>query len=136
MATVQTPGEASAIGLMRPDALPPDDPRRHLRRNTVLTIGEIITFSIGAAFFDASTVLVGFVATLTASTVFLGLVPTIFQVGIGLPQLLVARFLAQRPRKIPFLIASSLFRNIPIFLLAAFAWTRPEPATLWSSTLT
>ncbi len=130
MATVQTPGELPAVGFARPDDTPPDDPRRHLRRNTVLTIGEIISFSIGAAFFDASTVLVGFVATLTASTIFLGLVPTIFQVGIGLPQLLVARFLARRPRKIPLLIVASLFRNIPIFVLAAFAWSRPEPAML------
>ena len=132
MATVETPGELPTAGVARVVAPAPhdDEPRGHLRRNTALTLGEIVSFSIGAAFFDASTVLVGFVATLTASTVLLGLVPTIFQVGIGLPQLAVARFLANRPRKIPFLIAASLFRGAPVFILAAFAWARPEPTTL------
>ncbi len=130
MATVETPGELATAGSTRADTTSPPESRRHLRRNTALTIGEIVSFSIAAAFFDASTVLVGFVATLTASTALLGLVPTIFQVGIGLPQLAAARFLARRPRKMPFLIAASLFRNAPIFLLAGFAWTRPEPTAL------
>lgn len=129
MATGATP-ESAPAGALRGGEPAPDEARRHLRRNTALTIGEIVSFSIGAAFFDASTVLVGFVATLTASTTLLGLVPTIFHVGIGLPQLLVARFLARRQRKMPLLIVASLFRNLPIFILAVIAWSEPSPSVL------
>lgn len=104
--------------------------RQHLRRNTLLTLGEIISFSIGFTFFDAGTVLVGFVTALTASPVLLGLLPTIAQFGFGLPQLLVARYLAHRPRKLPFLIVASLLRNLPLFVLAAVTWSRPSPSVL------
>lgn len=129
MVTVGTPEESAATDKRAPAALP-DEAQRHLRRNFTLTIGEIVAFGIGAAFFDAGTVLVGFVATLTASTVLLGLVPTIYQMGNGLPKLAAARFLAGRPRKIPFLIGTSLFRNIPVFVLAAVAWSNPSPVVL------
>ncbi len=128
MATAGTPGEAPAAGVSAADA--PDEAHRHLRRNFLLTIGEIVAFGIGAAFFDAGTVLIAFVATLTASTALLGLVPTVYQMGIGLPQLAAVRFLTGRPRKVPFLIATSLFRNIPVFILAAATWTRPDPGVL------
>ena len=128
MATVGTPGEAPAAGERVADA--PAEAGPHLRRNVLLTLGEIVAFGIGAAFFDAGTVLIAFVATLTASTALLGLVPTVYQMGLGLPQLAAARFLAGRPRKVPFLIATSLVRNIPIFVLAAAAWTRPSPGLL------
>ncbi len=104
--------------------------RRHVRRNLALTLGEIVAFSLAAAFFDASTVLVGFVSALTASTILLGLIPTISQVGIGLPQLIVARYLARRPRKMPFLIGASIFRNLPIVLLAAIVWSHPSPTVM------
>lgn len=128
MATVGTPDEAPTARERVADGLTEAD--RHLRRNFLLTIGEIVAFGIGAAFFDAGTVLIAFVATLTASTALLGLVPTVYQMGIGLPQLAAARFLAHRPRKVPFLIAASLCRNIPVFILAAATWTRPEAGVL------
>ncbi len=128
MTTVGTPGDTPVAEVRAADA--PDEAGRYLRRNFLLTIGEIVAFGIGAAFFDAGTVLIAFVASLTASTALLGLVPTVYQMGIGLPQLAAARFLAHRPRKVPFLIAASLFRNIPVFILAAATWTRPEPGLL------
>jgi len=117
MTTMGTPDGAPAAGERMADV--PAEAGRHLRRNFLLTLGEIVAFGIGAAFFDSGTVLIAFVATLTASTALLGLVPTISQMGMGLPQLVAARFLARRPRKVPFLIAASLFRNIPVFVLAA-----------------
>lgn len=129
MATVQTPGEAPAAGAVRA-TMPPGDAQRHLRRNLALTIGEIVCFSIGIAFFDASTVLASFVATLTASTILLGLLPTVFQVSVGLPQLATARFLARRPRKMPFVIGATLCRNLPLFILAAVTWVQPSPVVL------
>ncbi len=128
MTTVGTPGDTPVAGARVVDA--PDEAGQYLRRNFLLTLGEIVAFGIGAAFFDAGTVLIAFVANLTASTALRGLVPTIYQMGIGLPQLAVARFLARRTRKVPFLIAASLFRNIPVFILAAATWTRPEPGLL------
>lgn len=129
MATVQAPGETPAMGTTRA-AGPPGEAERHLRRNLGLTIGEIVCFSMGMAFFDAGTVLASFVATLTASTVLLGLLPTIFQVSVGLPQLAAARFLAHRPRKLPFVIGATVVRNTPLFILAAVAWLQPAPAVL------
>jgi MFS family permease len=128
MNTVETPDGPPVVAARATDTTAERD--QHLRRNFLLTLGEIIAFGIGAAFFDSGTVLIAFVATLTASTALLGLVPTISQMGMGLPQLVAARFLARRPRKVPFLIAASLFRNIPVFVLAAAAWTRPAPTVM------
>lgn len=128
MTTVGTPEEAPAAVARVGDVVAERD--QYLRRNFLLTLGEIVTFGIGAAFIDAGTVLIAFVASLTASTVLLGLVPTVYQMGMGLPQLAAARFLAGRQRKVPFLIGASLFRNIPIFILAAATWTRPDAGIL------
>jgi MFS family permease len=104
--------------------------RRHLRRNLALTVGEIICFAFGMALFDSSTVLASFIATLTGSAILLGLMPTVFQIGVGLPQLLAARFLANRQRKLPYIIWASFFRNLPLFLLFAATWASPSPAVL------
>jgi MFS family permease len=129
VATVQTPGEVPAAGAVRAPGLP-GDAQRHLRRNLGLTIGEIVCFSIGIACFDSGTVLASFVATLTASTILLGLLSTVFQVSVGLPQLAAARFLAHRPRKLPFVVGASLCRNTPLYILAAATWFRPPAPVL------
>lgn len=129
MATVQTPENAPAAELARVGD-PAGPSRPHLRRNLFLTIGEVVCFSIGIAFFDSGTVLANFVASLTPSPILLGLLPTVFQVGIGLPQLAAARFLAHRPRKMPFLVWASLFRNAPMFIMAAVVWAQPAPGVL------
>src|SRR3954454_2519675 len=63
VATVQTPGEVPAAGVARAPGLS-RDAQLHLRRNLGLTIGEIVCFGIGIAFFDSGTVLASFVATL------------------------------------------------------------------------
>jgi MFS family permease len=104
--------------------------RRYLRRNLALTVGEIICFALGMAFFDSSTVLASFVATLTGSAILLGLMPTIFQIGVGLPQLAAARFLAHRQRKLPYIIWASFFRNLPLFLLVGITWISQNPTVL------
>jgi MFS family permease len=49
---------------------------------------------------------------------------------MGLPQLVVAGYLTRRPRKMPFLIATSVVRNLAWFALAAAAWSRPPPEAL------
>ncbi len=103
---------------------------RQARRNITLAIVEIVCFSLAMAFTDSGTVLAGFVTSLTASPVLLGLAPTVFQIGLGLPGLAVAGFLSRRPRKMPFLIGASIARNIPYFVLAAVAWSRPQPSIL------
>lgn len=122
-------GEHAPSSLLGGDGGSPAAPR-HYRRNIALTIAEIVCFSVAMAFADAGTVLAGFVTTLTASTVLLGLAPTLQQLGMGLPQLAVARFLAHRPRKMPFLIVASLIRNLPFFILAAVAWLGAAPPVL------
>lgn len=104
--------------------------RRHLRRNLIFTVGEIVCFATGFAFFDSSTVLASFVATITGSAILLGLMPTIFQIGVGLPQMAAARFLARRPRKLPFIVWAAFFRNLPVFLLTAVTWTNQQPIVL------
>lgn len=104
--------------------------RRHLRRNLALTVGEIICFATGIAFFDSSTVLASFVVSLTGSAILLGLMPTVFQIGIGLPQLAAARYLAHRPRKLPYIVWTAFFRNVPVFLLVGVTWLSENPAAL------
>lgn len=101
------------------------------RRNTLLVIAEVVSFSLGMAFFDSGSVIPGFITALTGSSVLLGLAPTVFQLGLGLPQLAAAAYLHARPRKMPFLIGASILRNVPFFVLAGVAWTRPaEPVLL------
>ena len=105
------------------------DPRL-VRRNLALIVAEIVFFGLAVAFFDVGTVIPGFVTALTASTVLLGLAPTLFQLGMGLPQLVVAGYLTRRPRKMPFLIATSVVRNLAWFALAAAAWSQPPAEAL------
>lgn len=100
------------------------------RRNTTVVIAEVVTFSLGMAFFDSASVIPGFITALTGSPVLLGLAPTIFQLGLGLPQLAAAAFLHARPRKMPFLIGASIVRNLPFFVLAGATWARPSPPIL------
>lgn len=128
-ATGQAESPATPPGKQGPPAWR-DDARRHLRRNTVLAIGEVVAFSLAMAFFDQGTVIPGFISALTGSTIFLGLAPTVFQLGLGLPQLAVARFVGHRLRKMPFLIGASVARNLPFFILAAVTWSRPGPGIL------
>lgn len=129
MTAAQTTDEAAVAPAPQADASSPVA-RRHLRRNLALTVAEIVCFAIGMAFFDASTVLASFVATLTGSAILLGLLPTIFQIGFGLPQLAAARFLAHRSRKLPYIVWTAAFRNLPLFVLVAVAWAGPRPAVL------
>jgi len=103
---------------------------RHFRRNVALVIAETVCFSLGIAFFDSGTIIPGFITSLTGSAVLLGLAPTLFQLGAGLPQLAAAGFVARRPRKMPFLVGASVARNLPFFALAAVAWSRPAPGAL------
>lgn len=103
---------------------------RRSRRNTILVIAEVVSFSLAMAFFDSASVIPGFITALTGSTILLGLAPTVFQLGLGLPQLAAAAYLHARPRKMPFLIGASIFRNIPFFVLAGVAWLRPSPTVL------
>lgn len=131
MTATQTSADEPVVGAQveRPQTAPAAPPA-HFRRNIALTIGEIVCFSLAMAFIDSSAVLPGFVTALTGSTVLLGLLPTVFQLGLGLPQLAAASFLSHRRRKMPFLIVASTVRNAPLFILAAVTWGRPEPAVL------
>jgi hypothetical protein len=123
----EQPGSAGT-SLVVGDAIP--TARRYLRRNLTLMVGELVCFALGMAFFDASTVLVSFVASLTGSAIILGLMPTIFQIGAGLPQLAMARFLAHRQRKLPYIIWGRFFSNLPLFFLVAVTWVSPHPVVL------
>jgi MFS family permease len=75
-----------------------------------LGIANGISFALGVAFIDPTTVLPSLVSRLTSSEVLIGGIATIGMTGWFLPQLLVANYLQARPYKRPLYVLSAVFR--------------------------
>jgi MFS family permease len=106
------------------------DSERYYQRNFVAGLVHGVFFQASAAFGSIHTVLPAFVATLTASTVAVGLMAAVEGVGQVLPQLFTAYLLEDRPRKKPYLLAIITIRWVSWLVLAyltfAYATTHPE----------
>ncbi len=88
-------------------------------------------FGLGMAFLGPTTVLPGFLTALGASSAVIGFISTLQRAGWLLPQLLAARYLADKPYKKPYIIVPAGISRSMILLLAVFVLvTRARNATL------
>ncbi len=74
--------------------------------------------ALGSAFTHPGTVLAGFIALLTGSTVWVGGLTTVLQVANVLPQTIAARYIEPKKYKMPFLLAAIYIRVASWGLLA------------------
>src|SRR5262245_33374601 len=107
---------------------------QHFRRNWLAFFLDYVFFGLGITFASTSTTLPAFAATLTDNKILIGAVSSVWLGGWLLPQVLVANFLSNTPRKYPILIrAAAIGRPIfPLFTLwVLFGGTRLPTLTLF-----
>ncbi len=99
------------------------------KTNFPLLIAEGTVFMIGMTFISYSTVLPAFVATLTTSSILVGLVSAARSTGWFLPQLFAANYLEGRELKKPVLLKTSLASRACLLVMAltTFAWGTEYP---------
>ena len=107
--------------VLSPQTIADTEVARHFRRNFFVTVMDMTTWNLGAAFISPTTILPVFATHLTNSTVVLGLIPALLEFGVFGPPLFVAPY-AQRLRKqYPAVIALGIVERIPYFLLPLLA---------------
>ncbi|MGC9520912.1 MAG: MFS transporter [Anaerolineae bacterium] len=79
-------------------------------------------FGIGMAFFGPGTVVPSFLTTLGASSSVIGLLATLQRAGWLLPQLVAARYLADKPYKKPFILLPGSISRSLLLILAIVIW--------------
>jgi MFS family permease len=88
-------------------------------------------FGLGMAFVSVNTVMPSFLTVLGTSSAFIGLVSSLQSASWLLPQLLAARYLADKPRKKPFILGPAAVGRSLLLVLAALVWiTGATPAWL------
>ncbi len=92
----------------------------HYTRNMIGLVTDYAAFSVAMAFADQSTVIPAFVSELTTSAPLIGLISTLQSGGWLLPQLFAANYVANKPRKKPYIIFPSLIGR-PMMLIMALA---------------
>lgn len=101
------------------------------RRNFWCLALDFCFFGIGMAFFGPSTVIPSFFSALGASSAAIGLLSTLQRAGWLLPQLFVARALADKPLKKPFiLLPAGISRSLVLFLAGLIWATGAHPPGL------
>jgi len=92
------------------------------RRTALGFIGEVTFFYVAIVFASTTTILPGFVGSLTRSAVLVGLVLTLAEGAWRLPQLFVANWLSTKPRKKPYLTWVAAVSRPAYLVLAAALW--------------
>jgi MFS family permease len=77
---------------------------KHFRRNFWCLVLDFAFFGIGLAFISPGTVVPSFLTTLGASSAVIGLVSTLQRASWLLPQLIAARYMADKPRQKPYIL--------------------------------
>ena len=106
--------------------------QRDLRRTAAGLVTDIGGFGMGLGFISPPTVLPVLVRQLTSSAPLVGLLSTVWAGAWLAFQLPAGRWLANKPRKKPFIISFTAIGRPALLLLAAmFAFVRPPNATLF-----
>lgn len=104
--------------------------QRHLRRNFIANMGDGTLWLFGFSFLSSATILPVYFVHLSSSTLLLGLIPALLDLGWFLPQLFVAPRVERLERKKPWVLVLGLGERLPFLLLAAGAvWLAQLPAT-------
>ena len=78
---------------------------KHYRRNFWCLVLDFALFGAGLAFMGQSTVIPGFLTALGATSATIGLMSSLQSASWLLPQLFAARYLADKPRQRPYILA-------------------------------
>jgi MFS family permease len=101
----------------------------HYRRNFWCFAADYFFFGVGLTFFGTSTVLPGFLQTLGASSAIIGLASSLQSASWLLPQLFVARQMADKALKKPHvLLPAAISRSLIVVLAAALWLTGGQPS--------
>jgi MFS family permease len=92
------------------------------RHNFLAITGDFVFFGVGLAFASQTTVLPSFVATLTSSTLLIGLVSTLANGGWLLPQLFAANATAGLPRRKPAIVVPAIANRILFLAIGPLMW--------------
>jgi MFS family permease len=90
---------------------------KHYRHNFIANTLDGAFFTLGLAFFSASTILPLYIRHLADAPWLISLIPAITQAGWFLPQLLTARQVGLRARRLPYVMAMSANERFPVLLL-------------------
>ncbi|HUU54248.1 MAG TPA: MFS transporter [Armatimonadota bacterium] len=101
-----------------------DESTEHTRWNFAIIVGESTFFMSGLAWVDPSAVLPLFIGRLTPSTLVIGLITVVQQLGWKAPQIFMAAVLGHRPNKLPFLRWPVLLGRLPFFAFVAYLWLK------------
>ncbi|NLE43165.1 MAG: MFS transporter [Chloroflexi bacterium] len=94
----------------------------HLRWNFFAFLVDYASFTLGMVFVNISSVMPALVGHLTESAPVIGLIGTIYRGAWLLPQLPAGEWIAQRPRKRPFMLISAIAGRLPFWILAVALW--------------
>ncbi len=104
------------------DASRGEQSTEHTRWNFAIIVTESTFFMAGLAWVDPSAVLPLFVRHLTPSTVIIGAIAMVQQLGWKLPQVFMAAVLGHRPHKLPFLRWPVLLGRLPFLAFVVYLW--------------
>lgn len=93
----------------------------YYRRNASAVVVDYISFTVAFTFISLTSVLPAFVRQLTDSALVVGLTTAIYYAGLLLPQALIARLTADKPRKRPYAVAT-LAGRVAIWIIALALW--------------
>jgi len=100
---------------------PPVNLPPNYRWNFVVFLVDIICFGVAFTFASVSSVIPSFVGQLTDSPPVIGMADVVFRGGWLLPQLITSRFIIDKPRKKPYMIAG-LIGRITFWVTALALW--------------
>lgn len=107
---------------------------KDVRRNYLLMMIDSIGFPLGISFLSFTTILPMFLRQLTASDVLVGLIPAINNLGVFLPQIIIAPMISRLRVTKYYVVTVGMFERGPILLLAIAAWIwggSNKPLVLW-----
>lgn len=93
----------------------------HFRRNYTLGVMNGVTFQAGLSFFNRTTVIPVFLASLHAPSVIISLTSLFENIGWLLPQLFASKFVVHMPEKMPLYRIASMIRLVGLVMAIAAA---------------
>lgn len=103
---------------------------RNKRWNFFANAADLTAVNLAKSFVFSTTILPIYASYLTTSSVLIGLIPAVLEVGFLLPQILMARHAEASDRMKPFVVKVSVWERLPYLFLAlsVFLWPGAPPA--------
>ena len=98
---------------------------KHLKHNFIVNVMDGAFFGLAMGFASMVTIVPLFVASMTDSTILIGLVGSVHMIGWNLPQILTANWVAKLKRFLPMVMWMTFHERWPFFGLAAVALLIP-----------